>query len=480
MNRLLQSFVAYDASGSQQPPRSSDGAAPYPRVHYNNSGNYGSPPPSLPTNDDQYETLDLDSIGSGQQHVHPQYPLSGPRSGSRGVGYARQQENGPFAAQFSQQPPPSQQQFASSTNSVFDQSGYHHQATFISQSSTPYHPSGGHHLRDHTRQASPPAFPPEANSFFSQDVHDVRAPLSSSSSSASHSFFADQTAILSSASDLFGSSDQADDFLSASYAPQDGATSSEHHPTPAFHYNTASGISDAGELFGVGLSSFDAVHTPLAHEVNVPAPPTDSSLECPPSAADLFGSPPRPTTTHLAKTSPPPSPVRHASEHVQAAFSVMQLNPLDVNTPSPSMQATTEWSAPSSPVVCPVAPAQTNPPSSPKHQLESKPTLHSLPLSPSKPAQPSPTRPSSSRPDVLEPKYVEDASLSTTPHSLAPSTTSMDHTKQLMLQYKQMAERLETEKNELLDILAAQADQFYAMQAYIDQLVAEKAAVAAP
>ncbi|KDO22609.1 hypothetical protein SPRG_12589 [Saprolegnia parasitica CBS 223.65] len=41
---------------------------------------------------------------------------------------------------------------------------------------------------------------------------------------------------------------------------------------------------------------------------------------------------------------------------------------------------------------------------------------------------------------------------------------------QLMTQYKAMAERLEKEKAELLQILTQQAEQFYAMQAYIEEL----------
>ncbi|OQR81105.1 hypothetical protein THRCLA_11879 [Thraustotheca clavata] len=44
----------------------------------------------------------------------------------------------------------------------------------------------------------------------------------------------------------------------------------------------------------------------------------------------------------------------------------------------------------------------------------------------------------------------------------------------LVRQYKSMAERLEKEKSELLEILTQQAEQFYAMQAYIEQLQAER------
>jgi hypothetical protein len=68
------------------------------------------------------------------------------------------------------------------------------------------------------------------------------------------------------------------------------------------------------------------------------------------------------------------------------------------------------------------------------------------------------------------------------PKSAVPRTRMQESTSsgfeveshELMLQYKRTAERLENEKAELLDILAAQAEQFYVMQAYIEQLQEDK------
>lgn len=51
--------------------------------------------------------------------------------------------------------------------------------------------------------------------------------------------------------------------------------------------------------------------------------------------------------------------------------------------------------------------------------------------------------------------------------------TTLDDSVKLAEMYKQMAERLEGEKNDLLKVLADQADQFYQMQEYISSLEQE-------
>ncbi|ETV82853.1 hypothetical protein H257_04630 [Aphanomyces astaci] len=490
MNRLLQSFVSNDSNGKpqQQPPRSNGSGPPAPFAHGHHANtpvNYG--PPSLPANEDQYETLDLDAIGTGQQQAHQYYPPSGPRSGNHGVTYARQQDNGPFSAQYT--PYPSKQQhYASSTDSYFDQSGLHQQSPFAPQSGPPHEqgPSGHYHSYDHPPQASPPSFPPQATSFFSHDHH-APAPLSSSSSSASHNFFTDQSS-QSSASDLFGSSDgPSGDFLTAapaSYAPQ---ASPRYTPAQPFGFDSTSPVTDAADLFGTPSS--DAFHTPVTEQTPVdvpPAPVGDSSVELPPSAADLFGSPQRSANPHFtqATSSPAQSPVRNPPVHVRAAFSSMQLNSPDYsNPPSPPKPQIEDKPTPPSPVGTPVTPQflhQTPPSPSRQQPLTKEPSplkvVQRPPHHELSPPSISPT--SSNHLDVSQPVNGDDHAVSSSlPEA---SVSSVEHTKQLMLQYKHMAERLEHEKNELLDILTAQADQFYAMQAYIDQLVADKAATLAP
>jgi hypothetical protein len=53
------------------------------------------------------------------------------------------------------------------------------------------------------------------------------------------------------------------------------------------------------------------------------------------------------------------------------------------------------------------------------------------------------------------------------------SSSSLDDSIRLAEMYKQMAERLETEKSDLLKVLADQTDQFYQMQEYIQSLERE-------
>lgn len=60
--------------------------------------------------------------------------------------------------------------------------------------------------------------------------------------------------------------------------------------------------------------------------------------------------------------------------------------------------------------------------------------------------------------------------------SLQLTKTTLDDSHTLVEMYKHMAERLEGEKNELLKVLADQADQFYQMQEYIASLEQELAA----
>lgn len=60
--------------------------------------------------------------------------------------------------------------------------------------------------------------------------------------------------------------------------------------------------------------------------------------------------------------------------------------------------------------------------------------------------------------------------------SLQLKKTTLDDSHTLVEMYKHMAERLEGEKNELLKVLADQADQFYQMQEYIASLEQELAA----
>lgn len=58
--------------------------------------------------------------------------------------------------------------------------------------------------------------------------------------------------------------------------------------------------------------------------------------------------------------------------------------------------------------------------------------------------------------------------------------SALDDQIRLVEMYKQMAERLETEKNDLLKVLADQSDQFYRMQDYITSLEQELAAYRPP
>ncbi|GLD96289.1 hypothetical protein PINS_up004972 [Pythium insidiosum] len=74
---------------------------------------------------------------------------------------------------------------------------------------------------------------------------------------------------------------------------------------------------------------------------------------------------------------------------------------------------------------------------------------------------------------VQKARAAVDASATSHPSAEAPHSSAASESQRLAEMYKAMADRLESEKNELLRILADQTEQFYQMQDYINSLERE-------
>ncbi|KAH9107318.1 hypothetical protein LEN26_008612 [Aphanomyces euteiches] len=437
MNRLLQSFVHFDQppADTQPPPPRSNGAPSGPPSY---SG-FNAPPPSMPVSDDQYETLDLDSIGSNHQQ-----PQSTP---GQYIGHPAAASHPPQYQQYQQQAPSYQH---ASTHSFFDQQPHQVQSEASQNYSTNHN----------------------APSSSSSNTYAYEQTQATPVSSSSYHYHEEP---VPPAADLFGSSDAttADDFYSA--APTSSATYETQpfyqHETHSHHqyeaepqyqqddrpFSQSHEPSSAADLFGASYPSSEA---PASEEWTAYSASAQVPSDHREPAADLFGSPVAESPAFIT-SKPPPSPV--------AAFS----------TPAtaPTSASTTVTTPPRSPRLS--TPKQLRSPTKPPRSPTSKSPGKTSPFGMSSVAAALPS--SIAEPPMLPEPPRSNRSIAEPPRSNRsiaepPRSNSGELTMQLMLQYKKMAERLEAEKNELLGILMAQADQFYAMQAYIDQLLEEKKA----
>ncbi|OQR94216.1 hypothetical protein ACHHYP_01597 [Achlya hypogyna] len=166
-------------------------------------------------------------------------------------------------------------------------------------------------------------------------------------------------------------------------------------------------------------------------------------------------SPPHPAAPAASPATPPQAPQPEALTRVPSFSQPRGVSPPKV--PTEPMAALSLHATP--PASVPV----------PRHKPMLRLNLAAMdkPAVPESPLHPSllPTPPRSTT------RYVPLSPANSVRSDCSVSHSNVVH---LMQQYKAMAERLEKEKAELLQILSQQADQFYAMQAYIDQLHAER------
>ncbi|KAF0686009.1 Aste57867_22163 [Aphanomyces stellatus] len=563
MNRLLQSFVTYD----QPPPPRSNGAQQSAPSSQSHAGPFGySAPSAMPMNDDQYETLDLDSMGSQKEAPpaaanffagHEQGPFGAPSQQHYG-GYPASNDSHHGASYNPHVPPP-----AAPVSSFFPAPQVDTHAIQYAHSAPSSSPQ---HFADHTAAAPLSS----AADLFAGPSTNSHHQYAHSAPSFSPQHVAHNSPRPSSAADLFSTQDSAgsDDFATFDSTPHlaavDNDDDHQQHVHEQYHHNQEQQYmqqqcypqqqypnhqqqyiqqhydqqhydqqqyvqqqndhqqyyqqheeeaqpASAADLFGGSNSSpFDNDHSSRfthdeaqhLHEASHFNPPVASPPSLHPidtttthDAADLFSSSPfdqptpsPPIAPSAVTATPPASPVKAPASPAKTA------------APAPHVRATPPASqAPASPVKsAPASPAKTaapapavksTPPASPVKVAAPpsptrSPTAIFRAVSPNKTPQ---FRPMSPKKSPVKTTVFPPSSSSSSFHlaplgaalSEAPRSQSGELTKQLVSQYKHMAERLEVEKNELLEILAAQADQFYQMQAYIDQLTAEKHALEA-